>query len=405
MNMRYILATIAMATTIAVAILADNRHESVDVSTTACNEECSDDSGYSRYYGDTLYTYNEKTVICDRTSEDDPEMTSLQTPLILTYSGETLVDSCRVLSYAPFFTDGPQLKFAMGVDTVAYNIRNLPDSINPIERLLPPGIVKHHYSRSFSLSDSTWNCDFKFTSYLPEHHPIWQRQFLATVMRNDIQGLYLDNKGADRVLKEYYSIKATPRKIGGADASSMSPEQIAEHVSRENERLYRKEFSIEDFGPKYDYMMEVAPAWKSKNGQYLTYRFYTYYYTMVAHGFMEEYYLTFDNKNGRIIGYNDIFGAKDFKKAVELLEQDITAQKNELWESDGIYKASIEMDELESNVSEILKEVFDGTYYPRPALTKQGVVFSYQPYEKGSFAEGILHFVIPYSKLNVKVAL
>ncbi|WP_368408261.1 RsiV family protein [uncultured Duncaniella sp.] len=44
-------------------------------------------------------------------------------------------------------------------------------------------------------------------------------------------------------------------------------------------------------------------------------------------------------------------------------------------------------------------------YYPRPALTNQGVVFSYQPYEKGSFAEGILHFVIPYSKLDVKITL
>lgn len=70
---------------------------------------------------------------------------------------------------------------------------------------------------------------------------------------------------------------------------------------------------------------------------------------------------------------------------------------------DGIYLASLEKDELESNASEILKEIYDGTYYPRPALTNQGVVFSYQPYEKGSFAEGILHFVIPYSKLDVKV--
>ena len=124
---------------------------------------------------------------------------------------------------------------------------------------------------------------------------------------------------------------------------------------------------------------------------------------MGAHGFMEEYYLTFDNENGRILGYNDIFGANDLKKALELLEQEITAQKKEFMNFDGIYPASLEKDELESNASEILKGIYDGTYYPRPALTIQGVVFSYQPYEKGSFAEGILHFVIPYSKLDVKV--
>ena len=185
----------------------------------------------------------------------------------------------------------------------------------------------------------------------------------------------------------------------------MSPEQVAVHFSKEHERLYRKDFTEEDFGPKYDYMMEVAPAWESKNGQYVTYRFYTYYYTMGAHGFMEEYYLTFDNENGRILGYNDIFGANDLKKALELLEQEITAQKKEFMNFDGIYPASLEKDELESNASEILKEVYDGAYYPRPALTNQGIVFSYQPYEKGSFAEGILHFVIPYSKRDVKITL
>lgn len=88
---------------------------------------------------------------------------------------------------------------------------------------------------------------------------------------------------------------------------------------------------------------------------------------------------------------------------MDLLEQEITTQKKEFMNFDGIYPASLEKDELESNASEILKEVYDGAYYPRPALTNQGVVFSYQPYEKGSFAEGILHFVIPYSNLDVKV--
>ena len=405
MNMRYLLVAIAVAimATIAVVMLADSSIESVNAPAIADTEDSSEESGDSRYYGDTLCSYDGKTVVCDWTEVDDPEMTSLQTPLIITYAGKIPVDSCRVMGCVSFFADGLQMKFAVGIDTVVYNVKNLPDSINPVERLLPQGTVRHHYSRSFSLSDSSWNCDFKFTAYLPEHHPLWLRQFIATIMRNDIQGLYLDNKGADRILKEYYSIKATPRKIGGINSTSMSPEQVAVHFSKEHERLYRKDFTEEDFGPKYDYMMEVAPAWESKNGQYVTYRFYTYYYTMGAHGFMEEYYLTFDNENGRILGYNDIFGANDFKKVLDLLEQEITAQKKEFMNFDGIYPASLEKDELESNASEILKEVYDGAYYPRPALTNQGIVFSYQPYEKGSFAEGILHFVIPYSKLDVKV--
>ena len=101
-------------------------------------------------------------------------------------------------------------------------------------------------------------------------------------MRNDIQAMYLDNKGADRILKEYYGIKSKPKKIGGINAASMTPKQIAKHFASEHERLYRKDFdSNEDnHGPKYDYMLEVALAWSSSDGRYVTYRFYSYYYTM-----------------------------------------------------------------------------------------------------------------------------
>ena len=401
--MRHLLTAISAAILLSVVFImfANRDGNSIDGLSTDMSDSITE--AQSRYYGDTLFQYDGKTVIADYFTEEDKEVSSLSTYLLLTYADTVAVDTCRVIGNGAYVADGAIFKYAVGIDTIRYDMRYLPDSIQPILALLPSGTVEHSYTRSFKLNDSSWRCDFKFLAYLPKGHPTWLNQFIATIIRNDIQGLYLDNKGADRILKEYYSIKATLRKIGGINASSMSPEQIAVHFSKEHERLYRKDFTEEDFGPKYDYMMEVAPAWESRTGQYVTYRFYTYYYTMGAHGFMEEYYLTFDNENGRILGYNDIFGANDLKKALELLEQEITAQKKEFMNFDGIYPASLEKDELESNASEILKEVYDGAYYPRPALTNQGIVFSYQPYEKGSFAEGILHFVIPYSKLDVKV--
>ena len=403
--MRHLLTAISAAILLSVVFImfANRDGNPIDGLSTYMSDSITE--AQSRYYGDTLFQYDGKTVIADYFTEEDKEVSSLSSYLLLTYADTVAVDTCRVIGNGAYVADGAIFKYAVGIDTIRYDMRYLPDSIKPILALLPSGTVEHRYTRSFELNDSSWRCDFKFLAYLPKGHPTWLNQFIATIMRNDIQGLYLDNKGADRILKEYYSIKTTPRKIGGINASSMSPEQVAVHFSKEHERLYRKDFTEEDFGPKYDYMMEVAPAWESKNGQYVTYRFYTYYYTMGAHGFMEEYYLTFDNENGRILGYNDIFGANDLKKALELLEQEITAQKKEFMNFDGIYPASLEKDELESNASEILKEVYDGAYYPRPALTNQGVVFSYQPYEKGSFAEGILHFVIPYSKLDIKIAL
>lgn len=82
----------------------------------------------------------------------------------------------------------------------------------------------------------------------------------------------------------------------------------------------------------------------------------------------------------------------------------MTAYKSEYLNFEGTFPANVGEEELEANASEIIKEVYKGSYYPRPALTKRGVVFSYQPYEKGAFAEGILHFIIPYSPLKPKIA-
>ena len=352
------------------------------------------------YYGDTLYQYDGKTVVIDYTDEDS-EISSMSSSQIVTYVDTTPVSRSRVVGNGMYYADGPTLKFAIGVDTVRYDMRNLPQTLNPVKVLFPDNIVEHSYTRSFALSDSSWNCDFKFLAYLPDNHPAWLNQFIAIVMRNDLQGLYLDNKGADRILKEYYGIKSTPKKIDGINAARMTPKQIAKHFALEHERLYRDEFPVKVYdglGPKYDYMMEVTPAWSSKNGLYVTYRFYTFYYTAGMHGFMEEYYLTFNNHTGKLLGYDDIIGNKDFPKLITELEKQLTAFRSTWSSVTETYSAALDDESLEATASEIIKEVYNGSYYPRPAITRKGIVFTYQPYEKGAFCHGILHFVQPYPK-------
>lgn len=352
------------------------------------------------YYGDTLYQYDGKTVVIDYTDEDS-EISSMSSSQIVTYVDTTPVSRSRFVGNGMYYADGPTLKFAIGVDTVRYDMRNLPQTLNPVKVLFPDNIVEHSYTRSFALSDSSWNCDFKFLAYLPDNHPAWLNQFIAIVMRNDLQGLYLDNKGADRILKEYYGIKSTPKKIDGINAARMTPKQIAKHFALEHERLYRDEFPVKVYdglGPKYDYMMEVTPAWSSKNGLYVTYRFYTFYYTAGMHGFMEEYYLTFNNHTGKLLGYDDIIGNKDFPKLITELEKQLTAFRSTWSSVTETYSAALDDESLEATASEIIKEVYNGSYYPRPAITRKGIVFTYQPYEKGAFCHGILHFVQPYPK-------
>lgn len=118
-----------------------------------------------------------------------------------------------------------------------------------------------------------------------------------------------------------------------------------------------------------------------------------------------KYYLTFNNETGNLLGFNDIIGNASFPKAITLLEQKLTEKEAEYRDMEEPYPAAMDAEELEANASVIIKEVYDGSYYPRPAMTKAGIVFSYQPYEKGAFCEGILHFVIPYSRLKPKIAL
>ena len=407
--MKHLLTAILAVVLLSVAfmVFANNRCDSEKDGQTdsQCLAESVSDEQF-RYYGDTLYQFDGKTVIYDYSSGDDAEVSSLSLSALVTYKDTVPVDTCWVIGNGTYVADGLILKFAIGVDTIRYDMRHLPDSVNPTREILPANIVEHKYAYSFELTDSSWRCDFKFLAYLPENHPTWLNQFIATIMRNDIQALYLDNKGADRILKEYYGIKAKSKKVNGIDAANMTPKEIACHFATVHEQLYRNEFKMEDVdghGPKYDYMLEISPAWTSPDGRYVTYRFYSYYYTMGAHGFMEEYYLTFNEDTGNILGYEEIIGAKAFPDAIKLLEQKLTAKEAQYRDMDEPYPAGMDAEQLEANASEIIKEVYQSLYYPRPALTNEGIVFSYQPYEKGAFCEGILHFVIPYSKLKTKI--
>lgn len=359
----------------------------------------------NRYYGDTLYLYDGKTVILDYFSTDDEDVTSMSKIYITTYADTVPLSSCLILGQRNLENDGYKLNLSVGIDTLRYDLRSLPDTIDPTRQLKLSGTVEHKYCKSFALNDSSFDCDFKFQGNLPANPPAWIKQFIATVMRNEISCVTVGKNCNAPLLKQYYSIIAKPKKEEGINAAALTPEEIAGHFAIEFERLYRGDWESDEPGPKYDYMFEVAPAWKSPDGQYVTYRFYTYDYTMGAHGYMEEFYITFDNATGRLLGIDDIIGKEAFPQVITLLDRKVTEFREKAigQDLDEIFEASLSADETQSTTSSITKEKYRGKYYPRPAMTDKGVVFSYQPYEKGSFADGILHFLIPYSQVNVKI--
>lgn len=356
------------------------------------------------YHGDTLFQYDGKTVVHDYFSFNDNEITSLSHSAVITYRDSVSIDTCMVNGDGLLFADGESLKFAIGVDTVYYNLKSLPNAVSPEKELLPPGVKEYAYNHPSSISDSSRNCDFAFRAYLPDNPPAWLKQFIAVIMRNDINGMYLDNNGADRILDEYYGIKKRPRKVAGLNAAVKSPEEIARYFSKVRERLYRNEFGDEDDrypGPKHDYMMNVAPAWESSDKKYATYRFYIYYDMMGIHGFMEEYYISFNKDTGAILGFNDLFPKKDSDEIIRLLDRKLTERKVAMgYRSDFGFSSGLRKEELASNTGAIIKERMNSLYYPRPAMTRNGVVFSYQPYEAAAFSDGVVHLLVPYSEFK-----
>lgn len=204
--MRHLLTVIIVVILLSVAFMVfannrcdsgkDNQTDSLCMSVPVSDEQ-------SRYYGDTLYQFDGKTVVYDYSAGDDDEVSSLSSNALITYIDTVPIDTCWVIGNGTHVVDGSILKFAIGVGTIRYDMCHLPDSINPTREMLPMNIMEHKYARSFKLTDSSWRCDFKFLAYLPKNHPTWLNQFIATILRNDIQALYLDNKGADCILKEY----------------------------------------------------------------------------------------------------------------------------------------------------------------------------------------------------------
>lgn len=406
--MRHLLTVIIAVAVLAVTFLtaANNRRpdNDTDIQDSAVSSQVDD----HRYYGDTLYQYDGKTVVYDHDMFEDDRYSWGNASAVVTYRDTVPLDTCKMIGNGWYIGGSSTLKFAIGVDTVCYDIRNLPDSVDPVRDLLPAGTRRHRYSRSFALNDSTWRCDFSFLAYLPEHHPVWLNQFIAMLMRNGVLTLYDQSDGTENMLKEYYAILTEPKTLGGIDLTGKSLEEIAGHYALEHERLYRNEWAEEEegYGPKYDYRIEIAPAWQSHDNRYVTYRFYEYYYTMGAHGYMQEYYLTFDNSTGRLLGYEDIIGDKDFPKVIKLLEDRLLAWKVENGYIRQYYSAAMGTDEdnvTDDNIG-FLQERFRNCYYPRPAVTGQGVVFTYQPYEKGCFADGIIHLPIPFSSYRPRIA-
>lgn len=285
-------------------------------------------------------------------------------------------------------------KITVGTDTVNVNISK------PFNKFLDlrftgvlPGCRFYRYSKHYTLSERSFPTDFQINIAIQDDAPEYIKNFINETIRDDVAG-YFGNYSREKTNYPHIPLF----KIEEGDF-----EQLSRYYYKQFCRLYKKENSCENdddeipFGPYYSYQFYVYPVWENSDSTLITWKFYDYCYMGGAHGGETEYFLTFDNNTGRIFGVEDFYTGDEFNKAVNLLRRQLNTYHNR--DVSDEYSYSVDLD-FDSNVtavqSSILNEVVGNKLYPRPALTRQGIVFTYQTYEKGSNADGILHFTQPY---------
>lgn len=285
-------------------------------------------------------------------------------------------------------------KITVGTDTVNVNISK---PLNKYLDLRFVGVLPecrfYRYSKHYTLSERSFPTDFQINIAIQDDAPEYIKNFINETIRDDVAG-YFGNYSREKTTYPHIPLF----KIEEGDF-----EQLSRYYYTQFCRLYKKENSCENdddeipFGPHYSYQFYVYPVWKNSDSTLITWKFYDYCYMGGAHGGETEYFLTFDNNTGRILGVEDFYTGDEFNKAVNLLRRQLNAYHNRGVSDEYSYSADLDID---SNItalqSTILNEVVGGKLYPRPALTQHGIVFTYQTYEKGSNADGILHFTQPY---------
>jgi hypothetical protein len=128
------------------------------------------------------------------------------------------------------------------------------------------------------------------------------------------------------------------------------------------------------------------------NDRFVTYQQCESIYSGGTHGGFTERLVSFDHVHNQEIDNFYLFKPGYEEELADLLVEE--ARKSPYYQkTEPDIRASLANKDEEGNL-------IGGYSYPRPGLSEEGVVFSFQPYEISSFADGAFHFVIPYEKVK-----
>ncbi len=314
----------------------------------------------SVYRGNLIAEYDNVKVYAEFWLEEDgseygDDVTAKDDTYLIRYVDEVPSDTMVLKGpYNSLSGEGRLCKISVGTDTVRVDISE------PFKKYLAiryagvlPGCRFYRLSRHFTLSERSFPTDFQINIAIQDDAPDYIRSFINESVRDDVAGYFADYSG-DEVT--YPHIPLFDIKGGDFD-------RLARYYYNRFCRLYKGENNDEGesdeipMGPHYSYQFYAYPVWENADGSMITWKFYTFGYMGGAHGWEREYFLTFDNMTGRILGAADFYTGDEFNKAISLL----TDQLNAFHNSGGGYSADLDSDNMvRAAESAILNEVVGG---------------------------------------------
>ena len=352
------------------------------------------------YRGNLIVEYGDIKVFANYGLSDDDceygdDITSKEETYLIRYINDIPTDTMVLKGpYNSLFGKKRLCKITVGTDTVMINVTK------PFYKYLDLRFIGvlfgcrfYRYSKHYTLSERSFPTDFQINLAIQDDAPEYVKDFINETIRDDVA----------RYFRHYSGNKTIEPHLPLYNIKDGDFAQLSRYYYKQFCRLYKEEYSDESdteeipLGPHYSYQFYAYPVWENSDSTLITWKFYNYCYMGGAHGGETEYFLTFDNNTGRILGADDFFANDEFYKAIDHLKHQLNAYHNRGVSNEYSYSADLDTN---SNVTAIqsttLNEIVGGKLYPRPALTRQGIVFTYQTYEKGSNADGILHFTQHY---------
>lgn len=352
---------------------------------------------------DTVYV--EDNVVCCMGDCEDDTVFSLTSRLSFAFNkmrnGKVLKRSIVDNKFDAIDFDGRQMILTYGADKFVFDMMDMPDTIS-VGSLFCRGkdVTEARIRRSMLALGHGEEGNILISLWLPTDNPDMinaLKQFAMDAIFQDLvrmfEECFQDNYPITGFFDEPYIYV-----IGGS----------VEKMLKSTADMYCRLYEVTNGGsskepkPIYDYMFTFVPVWESADSRYLTYMAYSYTYAMGAHGYMERNYVTFDTSTGLMRTSKALFKPGTADEVAEMIGKRLAERRNCKKSGGNIERVDPFLFYEEGDLFNlgIFREfVPDRGFLPIPALTRDGCAFVYQPYEKGSFAEGVITVVLPYGEI------